>query len=252
MSGARATASPSSMPIRKPRASSACRASADLSSPTRSSLIFRPLSPRSQAEASRRPHRALRRQGWFRDRARDRVQEARRRRQARQGRRPRFRSRPRRCGDRRHHELHQHVEPLGAHCGRPARPQRRREGPHLEAWVKTSLAPGSQVVAAYLEKCGLQPYLDKIGFNLVGFGCTTCIGNSGPLPAEISKTINDNGLVAAACSPATATSKAASRPTFRRIISPPRRSSSLCLGRQRRDRFASEPLGTARTASPST
>lgn len=65
-------------------------------------------------------------------------------------------------------------------------------------WVKTSLAPGSQVVAAYLESAGLQTYLDKIGFNLVGFGCTTCIGNSGPLPSEISKTINDNGLVAAA------------------------------------------------------
>ncbi len=65
-------------------------------------------------------------------------------------------------------------------------------------WVKTSLAPGSQVVAEYLAKSGLQKDLDKLGFNLVGFGCTTCIGNSGPLPAEISKAINDNGLVAAA------------------------------------------------------
>ncbi|MBA2126110.1 aconitate hydratase AcnA [Hyphomicrobium methylovorum] len=65
-------------------------------------------------------------------------------------------------------------------------------------WVKTSLAPGSQVVAAYLEKSGLQTYLDQLGFNLVGFGCTTCIGNSGPLAPEISKSINDNGLVAAA------------------------------------------------------
>ena len=65
-------------------------------------------------------------------------------------------------------------------------------------WVKTSLAPGSQVVAAYLEKAGLQKSLDSLGFNIVGFGCTTCIGNSGPLPAEISKTINDNGLVGAA------------------------------------------------------
>ena len=65
-------------------------------------------------------------------------------------------------------------------------------------WVKTSLAPGSQVVAEYLANAGLQKYLDKIGFNLVGFGCTTCIGNSGPLPAEISKSINDNGIVAAA------------------------------------------------------
>ncbi len=65
-------------------------------------------------------------------------------------------------------------------------------------WVKTSLAPGSQVVGEYLAKAGLQKYLDKIGFNLIGYGCTTCIGNSGPLPAPISKTINDNGVVAAA------------------------------------------------------
>ncbi len=65
-------------------------------------------------------------------------------------------------------------------------------------WVKTSLVPGSQVVAEYLEKSGLQKDLDKLGFNLVGFGCTTCIGNSGPLPPEISKAINDGDLVAAA------------------------------------------------------
>jgi aconitate hydratase len=65
-------------------------------------------------------------------------------------------------------------------------------------WVKTSLAPGSQVVSAYLEKAGLQPFLDKLGFNLVGFGCTTCIGNSGPLATEISAAINEKGIVAAA------------------------------------------------------
>jgi len=65
-------------------------------------------------------------------------------------------------------------------------------------WVKTSLAPGSQVVTDYLEKAGLQSHLDNIGFNLVGYGCTTCIGNSGPLAEPISKAINDNGLVAAA------------------------------------------------------
>ena len=64
--------------------------------------------------------------------------------------------------------------------------------------MKTSLAPGSQVVAEYFEKSGLQKDLDKLGFNLVGFGCTTCIGNSGPLPEEISDTINENDLVAAA------------------------------------------------------
>ena len=64
-------------------------------------------------------------------------------------------------------------------------------------WVKTSLAPGSQVVAEYLENSGLQKELDRIGFNLVGFGCTTCIGNSGPLPGPISRTINDKELIAA-------------------------------------------------------
>jgi aconitate hydratase len=63
-------------------------------------------------------------------------------------------------------------------------------------WVKTSLAPGSQVVSAYLEAANLQEDLDAIGFNLVGYGCTTCIGNSGPLQEEISKAINENDLIA--------------------------------------------------------
>ncbi len=72
------------------------------------------------------------------------------------------------------------------------------KGLKAKPWVKTSLAPGSQVVAEYLANSGLQKDLDKVGFNLVGFGCTTCIGNSGPLPEEISKSINDNGIVAAA------------------------------------------------------
>ncbi len=72
------------------------------------------------------------------------------------------------------------------------------KGLKTKPWVKTSLAPGSQVVAEYLANSGLQKDLDKLGFNLVGFGCTTCIGNSGPLPAEISKAINDSGLIASA------------------------------------------------------
>src|SRR6478672_9526990 len=72
------------------------------------------------------------------------------------------------------------------------------KGLKAKPWVKTSLAPGSQVVAEYLDKSGLQKDLDKVGFNLVGFGCTTCIGNSGPLPEEISKSVNDNDLVAGA------------------------------------------------------
>ncbi|WP_367606566.1 aconitate hydratase AcnA [Legionella sp. W05-934-2] len=62
-------------------------------------------------------------------------------------------------------------------------------------WVKSSLAPGSKVVTDYLKAAGLQTYLDKLGFNLVGYGCTTCIGNSGPLPDHVSKTINDHELV---------------------------------------------------------
>jgi len=69
-------------------------------------------------------------------------------------------------------------------------------GLNRKPWVKTSLAPGSQVVSAYLEAAGLQKDLDAIGFNLVGYGCTTCIGNSGPLQPEISKAIADGDLVA--------------------------------------------------------
>ncbi|MFE9905975.1 aconitate hydratase [Streptomyces achromogenes] len=61
-------------------------------------------------------------------------------------------------------------------------------------WVKSTLAPGSKVVTDYFDKAGLTPYLDKLGFNLVGYGCTTCIGNSGPLPEEVSKAVNDHDL----------------------------------------------------------
>jgi aconitate hydratase len=64
-----------------------------------------------------------------------------------------------------------------------------------KAWVKTSLAPGSKVVTEYLSQSGLQPFLDQLGFNLVGYGCTTCIGNSGPLPEDIATEVRDRGLV---------------------------------------------------------
>ncbi len=70
------------------------------------------------------------------------------------------------------------------------------KGLKVKPWVKTSLAPGSQVVTDYLEKAGLQDDLDALGFNLVGYGCTTCIGNSGPLPPKISKAVQDGDLVA--------------------------------------------------------
>lgn len=70
------------------------------------------------------------------------------------------------------------------------------KGMKVKPWVKTSLAPGSQVVTDYLERAGLQDDLDALGFNLVGYGCTTCIGNSGPLPAPIQKAIEDGDLTA--------------------------------------------------------
>jgi len=68
------------------------------------------------------------------------------------------------------------------------------KGLQRKPWVKTTLAPGSKVVSDYYEKAGLTPYLDKLGFNLVGYGCTTCIGNSGPLIPEVSKAVQDNDL----------------------------------------------------------
>ena len=68
------------------------------------------------------------------------------------------------------------------------------KGLNRKPWVKTTLAPGSKVVMDYYERAGLLPYLDKLGFNLVGYGCTTCIGNSGPLPDAISAAVNDNDL----------------------------------------------------------
>ncbi len=70
------------------------------------------------------------------------------------------------------------------------------KGLSVPPWVKTSLAPGSRVVTDYYQKAGLLPYLEKLRFNVVGYGCTTCIGNSGPLPADVSKSIDEHGLVA--------------------------------------------------------
>ncbi len=71
-------------------------------------------------------------------------------------------------------------------------------GLQCRPWVKTSLAPGSRVVTQYLDKAGLTPYLEKLGFNLVGYGCTTCIGNSGPLPEEIAEAVTSKKLAVAA------------------------------------------------------
>jgi aconitate hydratase len=72
------------------------------------------------------------------------------------------------------------------------------KGLTVKPWVKTSLAPGSQVVTRYLQEAGLQQYLDQLGFDLVGYGCTTCIGNSGPLPDAVTQTVTENDLIVSA------------------------------------------------------
>ena len=110
----------------------------------------------------------------------------------------------------------------------------RALGLNRKPWVKTSLAPGSQVVTEYLESAGLMDDLEATGFYLVGYGCTTCIGNSGPLPDQISAGINEHEPGGCRrCSPGTATSKAASRPTSRPTTWPRRRLSSPTPGRDR-------------------
>jgi len=118
-------------------------------------------------------------------------------------------------------------------------------------WVKTSLAPGSQVVAGYLEKSGLQAELDKIGFNLVGFGCTTCIGNSGPLPEEISAAINEADLVAAAVLSGNRNFEGRVNPDVRAnyLASPPLVVAYALAGSMQID-LATEPLGVGSDGQP--
>lgn len=102
------------------------------------------------------------------------------------------------CGDRGDHVLHEYVEPVGDGGAALLAKKAVEKGLSRKPWVKTSLAPGSRVVTDYYEKSGLTPYLDKLGFNLVGYGCTTCIGNSGPLIPEVSTAVTDNDLTVCA------------------------------------------------------
>ncbi|MEQ1711383.1 MAG: aconitate hydratase AcnA, partial [Hyphomicrobium sp.] len=125
------------------------------------------------------------------------------------------------------------------------------KGLKSKPWVKTSLAPGSQVVAAYLEKSGLQKSLDGVGFNLVGFGCTTCIGNSGPLRAPISKAINENGLVAAAVLSGNRNFEGRVSPDVQAnyLASPPLVVAYALAGTVQKD-LTTEPLGTGSDGTP--
>ncbi|MCJ2092325.1 MULTISPECIES: aconitate hydratase AcnA [unclassified Methylobacterium] len=125
------------------------------------------------------------------------------------------------------------------------------KGLRSKPWVKTSLAPGSQVVGEYLEKSGLQEPLDALGFNLVGFGCTTCIGNSGPLPEAISKAINDNDVVAAAVLSGNRNFEGRVNPDVRAnyLASPPLVVAYALAGSMQID-ITTEPLGQGSDGKP--
>ena len=118
-------------------------------------------------------------------------------------------------------------------------------------WVKTSLAPGSQVVTDYLNKAKLSEDLDAIGFNLVGYGCTTCIGNSGPLPAPISKAINENDLVAASVLSGNRNFEGRVSPDVRAnfLASPPLVVAYALKGTVRED-ITATPIGTTEDGKP--
>jgi aconitate hydratase len=118
-------------------------------------------------------------------------------------------------------------------------------------WVKTSLAPGSQVVTAYLEKAGLMAPLEALGFDLVGYGCTTCIGNSGPLPDDVSAIVEDRNLVVAAVLSGNRNFEGRIQPQVRAnyLASPPLVVAYAIAGRMTID-LTSEPIGTDNAGAP--
>jgi aconitate hydratase len=120
-----------------------------------------------------------------------------------------------------------------------------------QSWVKTSLAPGSKVVTEYLRQAGLQSYLDQLGFSLVGYGCTTCIGNSGPLPDEVSAEIDARGLVVAAVLSGNRNFEGRIQQQVRAnyLASPPLVVAYAIAGRMTLD-LTTEPLGVGRHGEP--
>ena len=126
-----------------------------------------------------------------------------------------------------------------------------KKGLQVKPWVKTSLAPGSQVVTDYLTSSGLQDDLDALGFDLVGYGCTTCIGNSGPLPMEISQSINKNDLVASAVLSGNRNFEGRVSPDVRAnyLASPPLVVAYALAGSTQID-LATEPLGLGSNGEP--
>jgi aconitate hydratase len=124
-------------------------------------------------------------------------------------------------------------------------------GLRTQPWVKTSLAPGSKVVTDYLTAAGLQPYLDRLGFNLIGYGCTTCIGNSGPLPRDIAQTVADEDLIVAAVLSGNRNFEGRIHPQVRAnyLASPPLVVAYALTGRMDVDLVA-EPLGIGSDGKP--
>lgn len=125
------------------------------------------------------------------------------------------------------------------------------KGLKRQPWVKTSLAPGSKVVTDYLEKAGLQLYLDQLGFALVGYGCTTCIGNSGPLDAPIAKIIQDNNLIVSAVLSGNRNFEGRVHPQVQAnwLASPPLVVAYALAGNTRID-LATDPLGHDQQGKP--
>ncbi len=126
-----------------------------------------------------------------------------------------------------------------------------RRGLRSKPWVKTSLAPGSKVVTDYLNKSGLQQYLDRLGFNLVGYGCTTCIGNSGPLPPAIAEAVAEHDSIVAAVLSGNRNFEGRIHPQVRAnyLASPPLVVAYALAGRMDID-LTSEPLGEDESGNP--
>src|SRR5579872_5152405 len=124
-------------------------------------------------------------------------------------------------------------------------------GLHVKPWVKTSLAPGSKVVTDYLDASGLTKYLEKLNFHLVGYGCTTCIGNSGPLPEAIGAAIKDNNLIAVAVLSGNRNFEGRIHPLVRAnyLASPPLVVAYALAGRMDLD-LTTEPLGKDKAGQP--
>jgi|HubBroStandDraft_4_1064222.scaffolds.fasta_scaffold00004_109 aconitate hydratase len=124
-------------------------------------------------------------------------------------------------------------------------------GLETKSWVKTSLAPGSKVVTDYLAKAGLQTYLDRLGFHLIGYGCTTCIGNSGPLPSDVAEAVADGDLIVAAVLSGNRNFEGRIHPQVRAnyLASPPLVVAYALAGRMDVD-LTTEPIGIGSDGAP--